>query len=66
MSPTPNLVLGSDLAVGATASFRIEVIAPQVYGNDEEIFWMQWALIVEGDKICKPYIGIRVQRPQGQ
>ena len=66
MSPTPDLVLGSDLAVGATTSFRIEVIAPAVEGNEEKIFWMQWALIVEGDKICKPYIGIRVQRPQGQ
>lgn len=62
MSPTGVLVLGVVVKPGNTASLRIEVIAPAVTGTDKKQFTMQWALIVKGNKICKPYISIFVQK----
>jgi hypothetical protein len=62
MSPTGMLVTETAIAPGESFTFRIEVIAPDVQGVDKQQFTMQWAFIVEGDKICKPYISIFVQK----
>lgn len=62
MSPTGMLVTETAIAPGEVFTFRIEVIAPDVQGVDRQQFTMQWAFIVEGDKICKPYISIFVQK----
>jgi hypothetical protein len=62
ISPTGTLVSGAAVEPGDLFAFRIEVIAPQVQGLDKQQFTMQWAFIVEGNKICKPYIAIFVQR----
>ena len=62
-SSTGNLTLGHDVPKNETFTFRLDAFAPQVYGREKVQFTMQWALIVEGNKICKPYIAIFVQRP---
>jgi len=64
-SATGNLVLWKEVPVGETVTFRLDAFAPQVTGREKVQFTMQWALIVEGDKICKPYVAIFVQKPGG-
>lgn len=62
ISPTGTLVLDHDVKPHGEFTFRIEVVAPQVQGLDKQQFTMQWVFIVEGNKICTPYIAIFVQR----
>jgi hypothetical protein len=61
-SPTPGFVIGHTVAPGDTFSVRVEAVAPSVSGTDKEQFTMRWMLVVLGNKICNPYIGIFVQR----
>lgn len=62
MSPTGGFMIGSEVPVGEKIDLRVEVTAPNVSGTEKEQFTMQWALIVAGVKICRPYIAIFVQK----
>ncbi len=62
LSPTPGFALGYEVAKQKTFSVTIEITAPQVQGTEKQQFTTQWALIANGDKICKPYIAIFVQK----
>jgi hypothetical protein len=62
MSPTPSYMLGHVVRPGETFTFRIEVIAPRPDNLDRKQYVMQWAVVLAGTKLCRPYISIYVQR----
>ncbi len=61
LSPTAGYLLGQEILPGKTFNIRIEVVAPEVFSLDKEQFTMNWAVIVLGSKLCRPYISIFVQ-----
>jgi len=61
MSPTAGYMIGVDVLPGETITLVADVDVPAVTGVEKEQLTMQWALVVNGDKICKPYISIFVQ-----
>jgi hypothetical protein len=64
-SSTGNWALVREIAPNDTFDLRIDAFAPAVTGREKVQFTMQWALTVEGTKICKPFVAIFVQRPGG-